>query len=420
MKTPAENGARDIPDVIALTQKERDTILLDLKKHAKDSMQEGMVERNLDNRGDLLEAQDLMQRNSAAAERFNAHQPPGSRVGDLLIACMRAGHASRTGIDLDDVKKELKKSFGPQLSREINLADAGNDGASIMGPELRNWLEPLYNQFTIQSLSPERMSPSGELFKLSGYELQPRAYPVEERNRMEIVTSVAKGSRETAMRKYMSILPVTKDRLEADARAEAPALQRLTAQGFETDFDLDWLLSNGTGSRAKGLRPQIATKIPTAGDTFAGVMSNFNNAMVHLEETNIRGDQRIGIIMAPRTKWHLMTGARPTGSDEPYFLAEMNRGTLMGLPYRATGNIATNLGGGDESYILWQMFGKFFVATEPAIHIQWFANASYTEAGKLVSTVEEDTEILLAKRKTATLMPYPQSGVETTGVTHGA
>jgi len=412
--------AGGLAPVLPLTQAQKDKIAKDVDRELGDHVA-GMVDEKLKNRDELLQAQFETTAANLAAER--AYEDTTGQfpvLGALFWALAKEGREgggtslSRGKDAADRVAERFKKAAGSR-AKTINLAVAGEGGLLVEGTVLELWLEPLRAMSVVLGLQPEMVPVTGDQFKVTGWETDPVITWVEEINTLDLTTTPADGERETPMRKAMAIMPVSADYRESASPAIFTRLQDMMRMAFATGFDDRLINGSGLNNIIAGLRTLItATSAATGTGTLANVLDDVAIIFTSVENSNIRPISRRAWIMAPRTKNHLMFIVRDA-NDLPFFLTEMTAGTFMGFPFGSTTNVPTNLNG-TETVLIHQAMSQFLVGQSTALDVQWFQNASYTDAGSLVSTIERDTEVLRGRQKIGTLLPRGNSGYLLTAV----
>ena len=409
-----------IPEVKDLDQAAVDKTLLALKKAKADDLAD-MTEKNFKERGALLEAQYV------TTKRYldglsDYHQATKSQplMGSLFMAAAMAGR--QTGScqgQTELIARTLGKMVGVALAKEVNLADASEGAIFISGTTLELWLEPLRAASVVLSLNPELIPVVGEQLKVTGFETDPTLFFVEEVNRVDISSTPATGERQTAMRKAMALIPITKDYTESAPPAVMRRLEDLMRNAFRVGFDEKYISGDGLNNTFKGLTNHISESADSAGQTLTLVLQDIETAMVSIMSSNVIAE-RPGIIFSPRTWGHYMFGALDA-DFKPFFSTEMRAGTLMGWPFRITTSVPENLGGGlNESFIIWQAFSQYLIGQSTGLDVQFFDNpGAVTLGGTLRSAIEADVNVLVGRQKTATLMPHQNSGFVTTAVLYG-
>lgn len=413
----AENPG--VPEVKDLSQYQKDAILKKYEK-AGGQMIAAMVERNFKEREELLERQFEQRNGIVAALGGYSEATKGVPVMGALLQALAKNKGVERGDDaaFGRVGEMFEKTVGPDLAKTVNLGTADEGGILIEGTVLELWLEPLRAASVVLSLQPEIIPVRGDTLRVTGFETDPTITWVEEENAVEVTTTPTTGARQTAMRKALALMPITADYRESASPQILRRLEDLMRNAFRVGFDLRYITGTGLANTITGLRNLITATQASAGQTLTLVLQDAETAINAIETTNIMAE-RIGIIFNPRSKNHLMLGALDA-DNKPFFYDEIKSGTWLGYPWRTTTNVPVNLGGGlNESYVIWAAFNQFFIGQGTALDVQWFMNASYTDAGTLVSSVERDTEVLRGRQKTATLMPRPTGGFVTTGVLWG-
>ena len=421
MTTPAVLPPAEVPDMTPLTKDAADAILLEYNGELDSSVQD-FTEKNLKtDRGALLEAQYVrQQRTLSSLVQYQEATKGAPLMGALFMAATVAGRKNLTGESRQAfVAETLGKMVGAEVAKSLNLADASEGALFIEGTTLELWLEPLRAASVVLSLNPELVPVVGEQLKVNGFETDPQLFWVEETNTVDISSTPATGERQTAMRKAMALVPVTRDWTESAPPAVFRRLEDLMRNTFRVGKDEKYITGDGLENTVKGLRNHISEKADSAGQTLTQVLEDIETAMVSVMASNVLAE-RMGYIFAPRTWGHLMFGALDNDA-KPFFSTEMKTGTLMGVPFRITTTVPVNLGGGlNESYIILQAFNQFLIGQMTGLTVQFFENpGAVTIGGVLRSGLEADVNVLLGRDKTATLMPHQNSGFITEKVLYG-
>jgi HK97 family phage major capsid protein len=410
-----------------LTQAQKDEYLLKYAPLLDEEVQ-NRVEAAFKNRDSLLEAQFEKQSALIAGQNVIKEHTSGYPVlGAFLWSMAKAGRDSGSSTikkkysdetsGLDRVMASFEKTVGPRMSKTINLATAGEGGLLVEGQMLELWLKPLVAMSVVLGLRPEMIPVIGNVFGVNGWEVLPTITWVEEVNTLSLLTQPEEGERESNMRKAMALMPVSAEYREAASPAVFRRLEEMMLVAFSSGFDVELINGAGLNNRIKGLRTLITATAASSGSTLPLVLDDVQVIMTSVDESNIRGMSRKAWIVSERTKNHIMFGLRTTNDDVPFFLMEMLTGTWLGSPFGSTTNMPTNLGGGSDTEIIFQAMDQFLVGQGPSLDVQWFENASYTQSGgDLVSTIEEDTEVLRGRQKIGTLMPRGNAGFRLTGV----
>lgn len=407
--------------IAPLSQADQDAIKRHVDKTVGSELA-GIVEKRFKDRPEQLDEQYVRTAAAFAAESAYVEATDGYPVMGALFAQMakmgrKEGGTSLHRANHDKLIEGFKKSVGPRAAKTVNLATADEGGLLVEGTVLELWLEPLRAASVVLAALPEIVPVIGGKFKVTGWETDPQIIWTEEENTLPLTSTPATGERETAMRKAMALMPVTAEYRESASPQIFRRLEEMMRAAFATGFDERFINGTGLANRIKGLRNHISeTADATGTGTLANVLDDAKTVMTSVESSNVQPQLRHHWFFSPRTKFHLMFVTR-TADDLPFFLTEMRAGTFLGAPFSSTTNIPTNLGGGsDESFIIFQAMNQFFIGMGPNLDIQWFQNASYTEGGNLVSSIERDTEVLRGRQLTSTLMPHQNAGFVLTAV----
>lgn len=188
--------------------------------------------------------------------------------------------------------------------------------------------------------------------------------------------------------------------------------------------DLAGIRGDGTSNTPRGLRNLInaanifndvtgATPTPQQVATLLGKME------LAIKSANVPEIRRC-LLIHPRTEVYLLTLLNTQGLF--VFRDEMiNKGTILGRPYKTTTQIPITLGAGVDSEIYLQDFGHYMLGEHVALQIEVFPNGTYNDAsGTLISGISSDQTVVRARMSHDYQIRYDKSGAITTGVEMGS
>jgi HK97 family phage major capsid protein len=251
----------------------------------------------------------------------------------------------------------------------------------------------------------------------------------------KIPTSKAKsGSVKGSAKKLAAIIPISND-LIRHAGLGVDAAYREDMYGcFGQTEDVTFFRATGSQYTPKGLRYQalaanvvdssiLKAKIDTPDSTTSvlkAVLADLTGMLKRMADSNVRF-LRLGWGMSRRTEFFLKFAVLD-GLGRPYFKDEMDKGMLMGYPYRATTVIPNNLGtSGYDSEIYLADFSDVIIADDPTIAIEVSNEASYVDAeGIEHSAFQEDVTLIRMIEEHDLMVRHEESIQVLTGVQYGA
>lgn len=166
--------------------------------------------------------------------------------------------------------------------------------------------------------------------------------------------------------------------------------------GAAVKLDLALIRGAGTAHEPLGIENQCpaANKYNSAGTSVANITSDTGKANRLLEENNIMPVRRFWL-MAPRTRWALMTAR--DGNNNLIWAAEMAMGQFMGSPFGVTTNIPVNLGGGlnESKLYLVEMNEEVFAEGlgEDGMRFDSRDGVAYHDGSAVVSAFSQDQSV---------------------------
>lgn len=158
-------------------------------------------------------------------------------------------------------------------------------------------------------------------------------------------TDLAFDAPRIVLRKLGGEVITSNDLIRHSPQSVPGIIQADLQNGGGATVDLAAIRGSGSAYQPLGVENQCpaANKFNQTGTTAAAITTDFGKQDRLLEEAKVPR-VRPYRIMAPRTKWALMT--LRDGNNNLIWAPEMVMGTLMGVPFGATTNVPVNLGGG--------------------------------------------------------------------------
>lgn len=211
-------------------------------------------------------------------------------------------------------------------------------------------------------------------------------------------------------KKLTALVPISNDLI----RYSNPAVDAWVREDLTTALalreDLAFIRGDGLADTPKGLRTFGASYSPvsagvganfitsTASYTLATAAQELGGAVNKLETSNVRMTRPVWI-MNPRSKNYLYNVQNSLGNY--VFREEMDRGTLLGHPFKTTTQIPTNLvvgGNSDCSEIYLADMGYAVILDSMTLQIEMSRESSYVDAasGATVSAFQQDQTVMRA------------------------
>jgi HK97 family phage major capsid protein len=147
------------------------------------------------------------------------------------------------------------------------------------------------------------------------------------------------------------------------------------------------------------------------------VMSDLGSVIQRMGDDNVRFI-RPGWIMEWRT-WRYLWTLLDSNSN-PVFKDEMNRGTLLGWPFRVTSQIPRNLGGGTESVLYAADFADVIIGESTQVLLDVSSEAAYHDGSNVVAAFSLDQAVVRAIIEVDLGIRHEESIERITGLTWGA
>jgi HK97 family phage major capsid protein len=160
------------------------------------------------------------------------------------------------------------------------------------------------------------------------------------------------------------------------------------------------LYGPGTNSTPLGIFSKMSSgnKTTSAGNTIANINDDIQTLMNFIEGANVQMNLPTSMfISAARTKNQLAWKTTSLGIRE---YAEVNTGTLAGIPFRASNYIPTNTGTGVQTHLWLIDWSKFILGIHNDIQITIDSTGAYRDSAGVVQSAQDmDVTIIRAKLK---------------------
>jgi HK97 family phage major capsid protein len=315
-----------------------------------------------------------------------------SVLGALGYAVLKAGRARKSGASAT-VAEEFAKAIGVDVAKSINLQDATAGGILVQGDVANFFFDVLRPRVAVLSLGPQEVPMPSRSLKITGFTGDATSTFVGEPNTQEVKSEPTTGARLLSAKTQMTLVPISNQMLDVPAGPQVTRfIEGNTVRRVAITQDEKAIRGSGTAYTPKGLTGWGAATNANGTVNLTNILADLGKQLNRMEESNVPCT-KLGYIFAPRTKNYLMFAALD-GDTRPFFMDEMKGGTLLGVPFRATSSVPTNLGSGDKSEVILADFDMVLYGSVGGPQIEYFAEGSYTENGVLVSAMERNEQVL--------------------------
>lgn len=312
--------------------------------------------------------------------------PKGASMGRIVASAV-AGKLSGRGVDGALKYAEAKWGKGPEMEPVVRALQAsdGGTGAIMITPQVsRDWIEYLRPDVVVRSIDPRPEALVGgtlSIPKVTG--TTTATYRGE-----NVVTNAnpnpTAGFIYLSAKELISKIPISNKLIRyagaTGTDVEARVMYEMKRQ-IALREDLAFIRGDGTSNTPRGLLNWVnsANKTGmTATPTDATVIKDLGKLEFLIRNANIMR-QRQAWLFSARTENFLKYLRNTQGGW--IFKDEMNAGTLLGRPYRATTQIPDNLGGGtNESEVYLVEAAHVILADSLDMQVATTTEGSYTDA----------------------------------------
>lgn len=208
------------------------------------------------------------------------------------------------------------------------------------------------------------------------------------------VTEPGFGQITLIAKKYGSLVPISNDLLRRSSMQVDMVVRDDLVDDIAQSTDVAFLRSDGTGGTPKGLKEFAGTNIASNGTyTLDTVTTELAQCLQALADANVRF-RRPGWIIEPRT-WRYLITVRD-GNGNLVWKPEMDRGTLMGFPFRMTSQIPRNLGAGTETEVYFADFADVILGEATNILLDVSSTAAYQSGANVKAAFSMDQTLIRA------------------------
>jgi HK97 family phage major capsid protein len=195
-------------------------------------------------------------------------------------------------------------------------------------------------------------------------------------------------------KKYGSLVPISNDLLRRSSSQVDMLVRDDLVDDIAQSTDVAFIRSDGTGGTPKGLKEFAGTTInANTTVTIDTVTSELAQCLQALADNNVRF-RRPGWIIEPRT-WRYLITVRD-GNGNLVWKPEMDRGTLMGFPFRMTSQIPRNLGAGSDTEVYFADFADVVLGEATSILLDVSSTAAYQSGANVKAAFSMDQTLIRA------------------------
>lgn len=323
--------------------------------------------------------------------------------------------------EIGTAQKLAKKTGKDSLVKAMTEESFTSGGAFVVnefrGSEL---IELLRDASVMRSLNPRivELGKSGvvDIPKVTG---GTTAYFVGEQDNVTS-SEVSTGTLTLTAKKIMGQVVASNELLEDASTNIANNIMMDLTDEISLLQDQTAIRSSGGANKYKGLLylADSGNKFNSAGDSLTNILDDLFGAVTKLQENNIPM-RRPGWILSPRTANALKQATDGTGGY--FFKNEMDNGELLGMPFKVTNTVPTNLGGGsDESEIYLADFAEVIWAPKEEIELRLTPNGAYYNGSNVVSGLSNDSSVITGRVRMDFNVRRPEAVVVIEQVSYGA
>lgn len=344
------------------------------------------------------------------------------RLGAMVVRAFAAGRG-----DLDKAQAWAKQNGFPEEVTKALATSPNSAGGYILPPDYStDLIGLLYNRTAVRALGAVSVPMPNGTLTVPKLKTGIAASYIGE-NASDRAQQPSFGVVQFSWKKLRATVPLSNDIIRFSSPKADAVVQNDLTNAFVIAEDATFLRGAGSGVSPKGLDAWIPTanpdhSVPAAsadGSDLTLVIADLFRMPKLLEESNIPGI-KLGWVISPRTKFFLMQVRDSSGNF--YFLEEMRRGTLLGIPFVSTNQVPSNLGGNnDESVIYFGDFNDAVIAEVSDLLLDVSQEAAYIdENGNLVSAFALDQTVIRAIARHDFGVRREESFAKLTGVKWGS
>ena len=340
-----------------------------------------------------------------------ANYVPGTNAARFIMAVAAAGRSGAR-----EASDWAARTWGPQgqiIARALSSSIGSAGGFTIPADQYGELIEFLRPASAVMSLGPRIIPmPHGNVSVPRLDTGSTASYVGELATAGE--TNPVFGEIQLSARKLNAYIPISKDMIRFPSMDIETQVRDDLVAAIAQRADLAFLLGDGTGNTPKGIDLQIrgnasvitlnnlavtaAGGSETQAATVNRVRQDLGRLVTALLNQNIKL-RKPGWIMHPRTSQYLLyladgLGGRPFGE-------EMDKGTLLGFPFRTTTQIPTNLtrnSGTNESLIQFADFAEFYIGEAQELEVSVYDQFTYVDAnGNTINLARMDMIAIMAQ-----------------------
>lgn len=285
-----------------------------------------------------------------------------------------------------DLAKAVDSAIKLSQEKAMSYSDFSAGGALVPEEFSAEVIGLLYSQLAVMELGADMVPmPSGSL-TIPFLDTGVTAYYVGEVQNIT-PSQQATGQLQLVAKKLAAIVPISNDLLRtpsanADRFVQNDLLRRLKVRSEQA-----FIRGTGVGE-PKGIRNHaIAGNVNAiSGATLQNKVDDLGSCQRRVKELDVPLEKG-GYIIAPRTEWALKQTLDGLGNF--VFMKAMEAGVLMGVPFRSTTIIPTNLAG-SNSEIIFGAFAHVLIGDTEQIEISAHPDGAFFDGSSVQAGVSLD------------------------------
>lgn len=197
------------------------------------------------------------------------------------------------------------------------------------------------------------------------------------------------GQLQLNAKKLAAVTPISNDLLRTPSARADEFVQRDIARRFITRMESAFLNDDGTNGTPKGLVAwaPAANKFTAGANDLTNKVANLGTLQRLVQDNDVPLENGAYII-SPRTEWSIKLQLDGLGNFP--FMPMMEAGSLMGQPFFSTNNVPNNLGGGNDSYVLFGAMAHVVVGDTETLELTVHPDGAYHDGSAVQSGISMD------------------------------
>jgi HK97 family phage major capsid protein len=194
-------------------------------------------------------------------------------------------------------------------------------------------------------------------------------------------------------KKYACLVPISNDLIRRGGPQVDALVRNDLVSDIATSTDLSFLRGAGVNGEPKGMKEFGNITNAQASPDLTKVTSDFASAIERMGTNNVKMI-RLGCGMNWRS-WRYLYTLRD-GNGNFAFKPEMDSGSIMGIPFRRSSQIPSNLGSGDKSEIYIADMSDVIIGESTQVLLDVSTDAAYHDGSNVVAAFSMDQTVIRA------------------------